>query len=383
MTKVYCTAPWHGVTIREDGRVRTCCIGETTVDLNTDPVDLIGASDGLQRIKKAMLNGEPDKKNCWRCMEQEKRAGVASLRSYYLKYYPLVDYNQTVPSVIDIRWNNTCNLGCVYCNANSSSTWADRLGAKNSRPVKDYQDDLLKWILDRVDHVKEIQLVGGEPMLIKQNYTLLKHLPKDCKISIITNLSYDLKNLPCLENLLERPASNILWNVSAENVNEKFEYIRSGADWNVFSDNLEFLTQKFPESVTVLMVYNMLSAFDFPETVTKFMDIGVKKFVVNPLFDNPGVDIFLMPPEIQQSAAEKLREALAIHQSRIDPADIELYRMDSGETILKRLESPSPQKILTKSEVDKQIAFYDKWNQHKFSSVWPDLVQMIDRYLDD
>jgi hypothetical protein len=55
----------------------------------------------------------------------------------------------------------------------------------NIRPVKSYQDDLLNFVLSKIDDVEEITLVGGETMLMKQNYQLFKHLPKKSKISII------------------------------------------------------------------------------------------------------------------------------------------------------------------------------------------------------
>ena len=58
---VYCVAPWNGVTVREDGHVRTCCIGTTSLgNLNHTPIDQIINSDALLKIRQDMLSGEPN-----------------------------------------------------------------------------------------------------------------------------------------------------------------------------------------------------------------------------------------------------------------------------------------------------------------------------------
>jgi hypothetical protein len=71
-------------------------------------------------------------------------------------------------------------------------------------------------------------------MLMKQNYELIAKLPSSARISILTNLSYDLQRLPCIENLLARPRENTIWNISCENIGQQFEYVRSGAEWNKY-----------------------------------------------------------------------------------------------------------------------------------------------------
>lgn len=64
-SKVFCTAPWAGLTVREDGHVKTCCVGGTSLgNLNDTSIQEILKSQSLADIQQNMLSGEPDKKNC-------------------------------------------------------------------------------------------------------------------------------------------------------------------------------------------------------------------------------------------------------------------------------------------------------------------------------
>lgn len=373
---VYCSAPWNGLTIRENGDVKTCCVGEVVIgNLNTLPIREIENSPILLDIREKMISGGPDYNNCRVCVAREKTSGLATLRQHYNRFYPEID--QLKLQFIDVRWNNTCNLGCMYCDSTFSSTWADRLQVLDkAKPVKNYQDDLLEWILERADHVKEIMLVGGEPMLMKQNYALLAKLPLDCKISIITNMAYRLDQLPCLPDLLKRPPELITWNVSIENVGSKFEYVRTGGEWAQIKENFKFLKQHWPESVTLNMCYSVFSAFDILETVQEFVGMDVKKFNIFPIFKNPEIDIFNMPAEIKQLASEQLRIAIEWHKNSLHPEDRDFYPWVGAETLLDSLSNKINNEI-TLEQFNKKIEWFDKWSDSKFANLWPETCEMI------
>ena len=379
--KVYCTAPWNGLTIREDGQVRTCCSGGKSLgNLNTQPIQDIEKSNILTQIQQDMRLGQPNLENCQSCINQQKQSGFATLRDHYNKFYPTVG-NQIELKFLDIRWNNVCNLGCLYCTPMFSSTWADRLNANLANlPVKNYQDDLLEWILDRSEHVNEIMLVGGEPLLIKQNYKLLAQLPKQCQISIITNMSYDLEKNPAMISLLARPAEKIIWNVSMENVGRKFEYVRSGASWEQTKKNLKLLLRHWPETVSINMVYNLFSAFDLCETVQELHAIGIKKITLFNINRNRTVDLFNMPKEIKQLALQELMSAKDWHTNALHPEDQDLYPWSGADELIKQLNTPTLTPI-TLSEFEYKMQWYDSWSVEKFSNLWPKVNQLIQKHL--
>ena len=379
---VYCTAPFNGLTIREDGHVRTCCIGKTSLgNLNDMPIESIERSRTLQDIQKDMLSNSPNLKNCVGCLNLEKNSGLASLRQMYLREFPSTNDNSLALKFIDIRWNNTCNLGCLYCSKTFSSVWETRLQETRSTVQKPYQDDLLSWILDRVHHVEEIMLVGGEPMLMKQNYKLFRYLPINSRISIITNLSYDLESLPCIDNLLRRPTDKIIWNISMENVGEKFEYVRSGASWKQVEKNLKFLKKHWPETVSVNMVYSIFSAFDLEETIGYFNSIGVKKYSLAPVDDHPEINLSNFPKEIQSLAADILDNVQKQHKESLHPEDQNLYPLQGANEIMSSLRDDLPNKFITLDKFVNKIDWYDRWSEKKFETLWPEINDLIHKSL--
>lgn len=380
--KVFCTAPWVGITIREDGHVRTCCVGGTSLgNLNQINIVEILESDTLKQIQQRMLSGEPDLENCQSCIKSQQQTGLATLQEHYNKFYPKIVKEQVELKCLDIRWNNTCNIGCMYCGPTFSSVWQDRQKIKRSLVVKDYQDELLDWILKKSHQIKEVMLVGGEPMLMKQNYALINQLPDQCQVSVITNLSYNLPELPCTPKLLNRPRSNTLWNVSLDNIGMQFEYVRNGGNWSQIESNLKYLNQHWPESVSINFVYSMFSAFSLVETIQTLHKLGAKKINLFTITSNPTMDLFNMPAPIRQLAAEQIRLAQQWHVDNLHPEDKDLYPLQGTDAILKHLESSVKITSITSKMFYDKINWYDQYNQQKFRDLWPNVIDLVEKYL--
>lgn len=379
-SKVYCTAPWNGITVRENGDVKTCCMGATVLgNLKHDKVENILTSQRLTDIQNSLAAGDAKISNCQSCLNMEARTGLSAIRQHYLRFYPDTDKGFQIRN-LDIRWNNSCNLGCVYCSPMFSSTWEDRLGIKPARPVKDYQDDLEQFILNRAVQVREITLVGGEPMLMKQNAKLFSKLPDDTRISIITNLAYDIENLPYVDSLLNRPKHNIIWNISLENVDAQFEYVRNGAKWSLIERNLGYLIKHWPETVSVVMVYSMFSAFDLDRTLSRLRSLGINKYTLQTYYGKPAMNVFLMPHTIKEAAYEELNKTIDSHNQAIDPQDQEFFRIINVEDIQNKLLSFG-QTTINRQDFYDQTAWYDQWNDRAFRDLWPHVIKLIDKHL--
>jgi MoaA/NifB/PqqE/SkfB family radical SAM enzyme len=381
MSEIYCTAPFNGLTIREDGHVRTCCIGNVSIgNLKNESIEDIQQSPILNEIRSALMDNIPHE-NCNSCIQHEKNSGVSALRQHYLKFYSEYGNNYFQLKNIDLRWNNSCNLSCMYCSPMFSSTWADKLKISNAGPVKDYQDNLLDFVLKHVDEINEISLVGGEPMLMKQNYELIAKLPHSTRISILTNLSYDLQRLPCIENLLTRPRENTIWNISCENIGQQFEYVRSGAEWEQIETNLKFLTQYWPNDVSISMVYSMFSAFDLVETIKQFHQLGIKKFNFQTYYGPPAVDVFRMPSVVQLLAGQILDDAVKLHYENIHLEDRDFYPLANLDLIKTKL-AQAQGNSCSKKEFYNQVAWYDKWSSSKFKDLWPHVIDLVELHLE-
>lgn len=367
--KVYCSAPWKGITVRENGDVKTCCAGAEVIgNLKNNTIDEIINSNELQRIQTQMKNGTPGK-NCIACVEQEKSSNHASLRHHYQKHYPFNDKELKL-NFIDIRWNNRCNLACQYCGPLLSSTWQKRLGQPRDSAKNNYQDELLNWIISKSTEVNEIMMVGGEPMLMAQNHELLKQLPTNCQVSIITNLSYNLDTLRCYNDILNRPKEKIIWNVSGDNTFEQYEYVRSGSKWTEFSNNLKQICQIWNTTVCSTMVYSMFNAFDLLHIIKKYNDLGVNKFSLMQIADNPTVDVFNWPEQTQQIALDQLIQIKQWHSERFGE-DAHLYPIDGLDNIILGLQNKQKCVKITYSKFCEDIAAYDRnRTASKFNKLW-------------
>jgi MoaA/NifB/PqqE/SkfB family radical SAM enzyme len=235
--------------------------------------------------------------------------------------------------------------------------------------------------LQRIDEIDEISLVGGEPMLMKQNYELIAKLPGTARISILTNLSYDLERLPCMPKLLSRPRKNTIWNISCENINEQFEYVRNGAKWDQLETNLKFLVQHWPDDVTINMVYSVFGAFDLIETVQRFHQLGIKKFNFQPYYGPSAIDVFSMPPAVQLLAGQILDDVIKLHYENIHPEDRDFYPLANLDLIKTKL--PQAQgKFCSKKEFYNQVAWYDQWSSSKFKDLWPHVINLVELHLE-
>lgn len=377
---VYCTAPWNGITIRENGDIKTCCVGQITLgNISETSIQDIKTSKKLLEIQNNFKNGGVDNTNCSKCLQEEKQS-LPSLRDYYNRYYKVTSLDSLSLKVIDIRWSNICNLQCMYCSPMFSSMWTSALDIKSKTRIDDsHYDQVADWIVAHSSDLRELMLVGGEPLLMKQNYKILNSIPLDTKITIITNLSYNLQELPCIESLLDRK-NNLVWNVSLENTAKQFEYVRNKAAWAQVEQNLLYLHQHFPDIVSVNFVYSMFSAFDIDITIKQLLSLGVKKFNLIPIDSNQTMNVFLMPEQIKKQALEKLKQAIEIHKTAIHADDIHYYNIFGYREIQEALEQQTDLPVSKKDFYDK-IAWYDQWSSSKFNDLWPHVVQLVDLHL--
>ena len=382
--KPYCTAPWNGLTVREDGSVRTCCPGKVVLgNIKETPIQQIVNNDIVKKIKSDLLSGNPSE-NCTDCVNFEKTNGVAPIRTHYNTRYP--ELKETL-NFLEIRWNNFCNLTCIYCNEYLSSAWQTKINPDGIKVIRNSFDlDLEEWILNRVDELNELMLVGGEPLLMKQNFQLIDKLADHVRLSIITNLSYDLSTHPVKDKLFNRPADNTIWNVSTESYGRRYEYIRQGANWDLFENNIKLLVENNPNNVGLLMVYGIFSAFTMLDTVKFYHQLGVKKIVPQAVYNNEVLNITNYPTTVVQRAYDELIK-IELWQKETYGIDYELYKTDEFSLFAKRLHdiinSIEPRTILTRQEFLDGIAKYDKWHTIKFSELWPEEYNFILNSLND
>lgn len=263
----FCMAPWTNIHVGTRENLQPCCAGAgLDFDLSHLPMYLGENNQDLLEIKKYFSqNQEPP--NCQGCQE----------RNWYTQFVDqaptgLQDFNLLS---LDLRWSNTCQLSCMYCNAEQSSSWA-ALEQKHSGiiPITNRirnRDILIDFVGKNKSKIQRISLLGGEPLLIKENIKVLEMLGPDIEVNIFSGFNVELENNLIYQTLIDMP--NVYWVISMENVGRKFEFVRRGASWNRQVENIDRLLSDNHSRYTVNLqsqfcVYSATSVTELYEFVS-------------------------------------------------------------------------------------------------------------------
>jgi MoaA/NifB/PqqE/SkfB family radical SAM enzyme len=243
MDNFFCAAPWRGLHINPRGDVKTCCAGDPNMlgNLNEHTIVEILQSPVMQEIRQTISQGKPHV-YCYNCVQAERYG--RSERDWHNSVSP--EFNcqtasniEHVPTLIDVRWNTTCNLSCNYCAEACSSKWANLKGIPVRSGTRPYYEQVCDYLEQHRPYIREVALVGGEPLLLPENNRLLDVIPDDCIVTLITNASVDFTTNTIFKKLSQR--TRVGWSLSFDNVGARFEYVRHGASWSLLRKNLDLL----------------------------------------------------------------------------------------------------------------------------------------------
>ena len=251
--KKYCAAPWRSLHLNFEGQIKTCCAGNPNMlgNHDTGPIEDILQSTKLKEIKKSILNGVLHEKYCEGCIRRENITGVSE-REWHNNVSPDFDVanadldTEHKPALIDVRWNNTCNLACTYCSSYFSTKWASIIGKSSNQTINKQEKQVIDYIEKHRKYVKEVAMVGGEPLMMKENNRLLDIIPDDVLVTVISNMTVDFDKFPVPKKLLAR--DRVGWSMSFDNIGEKFEYVRYGSTWEQMNKNVTCVSQKIINS---------------------------------------------------------------------------------------------------------------------------------------
>ena len=378
MTNFYCAAPWRGLHINPRGDVKTCCAGNPNMlgNLNTQSITQILNSDLMAEIRSSLSQGIPHE-YCSNCVKAE-RFGADSERAWHNNVNPGFDYvtagsEYHYPVIVDVRWNTTCNLSCNYCNGACSSKWASLTGITVKSGTRPYYDAVCDFIEQHYEHIHEVALVGGEPLLLPENNRLLDVIPKDAIVTLITNLSGELENNKIFQKLATR--NRVGWSMSFDNIGERLEYVRHGAEWMQIKHNhglIKGLMTTQGQWGGIHAVYNIYNATRICELRQFAEDTGTTVVWQN-LFQPDYLDPFLHGPAV---AAEAIAEIERFYAMGIaTPAEkmffdnaLNMYRTVTAAT--PGIEQKFKQHIV---EIETQ---YHPDKLGEFVKLWPELANV-------
>lgn len=304
-TKTGCLLKWAWSTIYLGQGTTSSC--HRTDQSPIDPNNFASFHNHPDKLeaRKLMLKGEWPQAGCQYC-EKIEAAGGTSDRQYQLSVDRNLDHIpkelfdnpaelEVVPTILEIYFNNVCNMACVYCGSHFSSKWEEennRFGEfkqgnvkfgynKPANPhYKTMLADFWKYLEenDRYKAIRFYQILGGEPFFQKEFDTSIEfwenHPNPDVAFNIITNLKVPPKKFKAYIDRFEKMVNEgklarlqITGSLDAWGPQE--EYVRWGLDLNEWQENWEYCLDKPWIVMAINSAITSLTIKTMPELLEK------------------------------------------------------------------------------------------------------------------
>lgn len=280
---------WEGTT-NSCHRVESDPIPENYEDFHNTPKKIAD--------RKKMLAGQWPGRGCEYCRDIE-RAGGKSDRTLmnsappYDAYPKELDKNKhetkLTPKMVEVYFNNLCNLGCVYCSAEYSTVW--EVENKKHKPIielehtSDYPlpatsnrqlyldrvEQHFKWLKKHHKDITRYNVLGGEPFFqpeFERNVDFfLDNSSPDLTFQIFTNLKVKPDKMRrildkvqlCIEkNHLKK--FGIVFSLDCWGPQQ--EYTRSGINLQDWETNFNIILNEYPDFK--LMIHSTIISLGLP-----------------------------------------------------------------------------------------------------------------------
>lgn len=382
MSKSMCIVPWVGFSNDPDGTVRACCISKEKVtkengDLyytQLDNVKDIFHSPYMKQLRQDFIDGKKPK-NCEVCWKDEEN-GYTSKREHYneiIKEYmgeyaiPELIYTSEVPEYpfdFQVILSNACNLKCRSCGSSHSTEWYKELKTMPEGDIQgirnylyplphgqagDKKGEFISSMDDWIEHVKRIEIVGGEPFYTNHwenawNRMIELRKSKDIIINMSCNATI------CNEPLVRRIAENfkrVGIGLSVDGMGRTFEYLRKEAKWDDVVQNLKQFHkinldyQKYNKTFfNYTYTTSWINAWELPEFHDWFKEHTPSFSIWMNIIHNPEhMCLYTLPVETKDKIKEKwlAYKGWGKYQSDIEGMIKYMYSKQFTDTELKQI----------------------------------------------
>jgi hypothetical protein len=307
-TETSCLLKWSWSTVfLRQGKSSSC----HRTDQAVIPIDNFESFHNLPNkihAREMMLRGEWPQEGCQYC-EKIESAGGMSDRQYQLHAGHDLDRTprellddptttEVVPTILEIYFNNTCNMSCLYCGSHFSSKWEEEntrfglyknaantvtFGWDNKQPALDYQKmlaDFWRYLheKDRYLHIRQYQIAGGEPfhqVELEDSIAFWEAHPNpELTFNFITNLKVPHKKFRKTIDRLgvmvdQGKLKRVQISASIDGWGAEQEYVRWGLDLDEWKENFEYcLTKPFIQQC-INAAINPLTLKTMPELIRR------------------------------------------------------------------------------------------------------------------
>lgn len=335
----WCVNAFHGMSANNDGSTKMCCMIKTSYNnLDHRPIYFIGENSIqnnfnnilAKNIRNNLQNGIRDTA-CNLCWEEEdggrksKRIRDNERYLHEIKYQGMKEYQGLAK--FELNLGNNCNIKCRTCHPSISSTWMREdydINHSSTMSYKDYSERMKKYhrcydedssfwpdLKDNLSTIRQFDFYGGEPFLSKKMWEILqicvdKNYSSNIELHYNTNGTTWPKEIALWENFRQ-----INLSFSVDGIEEKFEYMRFPAKWNVIKNNMikaqEYRDRIGNMQISWCITLSSINIYYLPEIVKEyyenFNNFGI---YLNLVHGPKHYNISYMPDKVKEEIKKRL-----------------------------------------------------------------------------
>jgi organic radical activating enzyme len=299
-----CLAKWQQVSLHLPTGLTNSCyhppLHEIDAALLKDNPGALHNTPYKKEQRKIMLRNERPTE-CSYCWTQEDlgnlsdrhyRSGEPWASEHFEAIKNSTGDEDSIPSYVEVNFNNACNLKCSYCSPQFSSSWDDEIrrfggyptstthndashftGRRRPIPNREhnpYVDSFWEWWPSLYPKLKHFRMTGGEPLMDRNTYRVFDYVlafPKpDLHIDVTSNFSVEEKlweqYFNYVSQLCNTNIEHFMQYVSLDTgIAEHAEYLRHGLDFMKVAGRVDMFLRQIPyrNSLTFIVTMNNLS----------------------------------------------------------------------------------------------------------------------------
>lgn len=257
--------PWMGFSNNPTGRAQPCCLFKGNVKgaagedmyVQQHSVKDIFTSEYMKDLRQQFREGKQPE-GCSTCWTDESNGYNSKRILYNSDVYPVlgknIDWREEPEQPVEYQMiiSNSCNLKCRSCSPSHSTLWQQEMKKHEGEPwthqfhmphkqAGDENGMLWKKREEWYKNLRRIEVVGGEPMYIKQWHKIFDELivsgkSKEIALDMSTNCNIILPEL--LQKWIDN-YERVGVGLSVDGIGSTYNYMRHPGKWEVVYDNIK------------------------------------------------------------------------------------------------------------------------------------------------
>jgi len=448
-SKTFCILPWIQLVVKNNGFIRLCCISPNSYEsptymnmlnkenrkykyevkepdgvsgyLGDSSISDVWNNKYMKSVRRMFLNNQIPT-HCVKCFDSEYIGSESKRESEFRRWTNLLGEKEIEKIVsntrqdghlplklyyTNLRFGNKCNLACMGCSKNSSSTWEKipvsfKKIYSNTSQKKFVSKEIgsMNWFKNKkfasefdeqLHNIHSIYLSGGETLIIKEYEELVKKIikigrDKDVTIRYASNgIFLEEKHFEMWKNFKQ-----IKFLFSLDAVGDKNEYIRWPSRWNIIKKKLKMIDSMGGDNITPFncCVVQATNIFYIPELIVWLHKQNYKK--INPWRDIGEIPAFniaitplcinirILPVKFKKRITKKYKKFYKWLEKNTESEDVLKIRIRKLEELLNYMNSCdwSDKFFMFKN----YIAELDRVRSTNFRETFPELQELLDEY---